>query len=95
MRSAAGVIKDTSVVNWKDTSGTIQVDKNTVRISPRATTQVQNGTGPSVYPISKGIHNIDVSVRYIITQEVRNAEPLDAFINRFFVEHRIPTPSWI
>ena len=38
--SAAGVLKDPSVVNWKDTGGTIPVDTNTFGIPPITTTQV-------------------------------------------------------
>ena len=74
-RSAAGVLKYPTVVNWKDTGGTIMVDINTVGIPPINTTQVRTGTGPSVPPISTGIQNIEGPRRSIIPQEVRNAEP--------------------
>ena len=50
-RRTAGVLKDPPVKNWKDRSGTIPVDKNTVEISPRTTTKVLTGTGPSASPI--------------------------------------------
>ena len=46
-RSAVGVLKDPPVINWKYTSGTTPVDRNTVGIPPRTTNQVRNGTGPS------------------------------------------------
>ena len=38
--NTAGVLKDPSVVNWKDTGGTIPVDTNTFGIPPITTTQV-------------------------------------------------------
>ena len=44
-RSAAGVLKDTPVVNWKKNNGTIPRDRNTVGMTPRANTQVSTGTG--------------------------------------------------
>ena len=78
MRSDAGVLKDLPAVNWKDTDGTIPVDRNTVGIPPRTTTQVRTGTGPSVPPISIGSQNIEDTRQSIIPQEVRNAKPLDA-----------------
>ena len=49
-RRAAGVLKDPLVVNWRDTGGTISVDRNTVGIPFRTTTRVWNGAGPSVPP---------------------------------------------
>ena len=52
--SAAGVIKIPLVVNRKYTGGMIKVDRNTVRIPPRTTTQVRTGTGPYVPPIIIG-----------------------------------------
>ena len=55
MRSAAGVLKDPSVVNWRDTVGTITFDRNKVGIFPRTITQVWTGTGTYVPPISIGI----------------------------------------
>ena len=58
-RSTAGVLKDHPVINWKDTSSPISVDKNTVGIPPRTTTQVLTGTGPSASLISIGIQNIE------------------------------------
>ena len=93
-RSAAGVLKDPPVVNWKDTGGTIPVDINTSGIPPRTTTQVRTGAGPSVPPISIGSQKIEGSRRSIILQEVRNANPLNASINTFPVEHRDPTLGW-
>ena len=80
--SAAGVLKDPPVENWKDTGKKIPVDRNTFGIPPRKTTQVWTGTGPSVPPISIGSYKIEVPRRSIIPHEVRNAEPLDAYINR-------------
>ena len=81
-RSAAGVLKDPQVVNWKDTGGTIPVDRSTVRIPPRNTTQVWTGTGTSVSPIIIGLQNIEGPMRPIIPQEVRNFDPIDASINK-------------
>ena len=79
--STVGVLKDPPVVNWKDTSGTTPVDRNTVGIPPITTTQVLTGTGPSATPISIGSQKIEVPRRSIILQEVRNAKPLKASIN--------------
>ena len=56
-RNTAGVCKDPLVINWKDASGLIPVDKNTVVIPPRTTTQVLTITGPSSPPISIGSQN--------------------------------------
>ena len=93
-RSAAGVLKYPPVVNWKDTGGTIPVDINTSGIPPRTTTQVRTGAGPSVPPIIIGSQKIEGSRRSIILQEFRNANPLNASINTFPVEHRDPTLGW-
>ena len=93
-RSTAGVLKDPPVINWKDASGSILVDKNTVVIPPRTTTQVLTVTGPSVTPISIGSQKIQGPRRSIILQEARNAESLDAFNNRFPDEHRDPMLGW-
>ena len=57
-RSTSGVLEYTLVINWKNESGLIPVDKNTVVISPRTTNQVLTGTGPSDPQISIGDHNI-------------------------------------
>ena len=92
-RSAAGVLIDHLVVNWKDTGETIPVDINTVKIPPITTTQVLTGTGPSAPPIIIGIQNIKSPRRPIIPQEFRNAEPLDASITIIPAEHRYPTPN--
>ena len=94
MRSDVGVLKDPPVVNWKDGSGPIPRDRNNVVIPPRTTKPVWNGTGTSVPPISRGIQNIEGPRRPIITQEVRNAEPLNASINIIPSKHRDLTPSW-
>ena len=56
--SSAVALKDFLVVNWKDMGGTILVDRNTVRIPPRTTTQVLTGTGPSVPPVIIGSQKI-------------------------------------
>ena len=45
-------------------------------------------------PISIGSQNIEGPTRSIILQEVRNTEPLDAFINRSPDKHRNITPTW-
>ena len=50
-RSNAGVLKDPLVKTWKDASGKIPVDKNTVLIRPVTNTQVLTGNGPSVPPV--------------------------------------------
>ena len=94
MCSAVVVLKYHSVVNWKDTGGTIPVDRNTIRIPPRTTTQVCTSTGLSVPPISIGIQKIEGPRRSVIPQEVSNSEPLDSSINIIPEEHRDPTPSW-
>ena len=94
MCSAAGVIKDPPVVNWKDTGGTIPVDINTVVILPITTTQVRTGTGTFVPQISIGSQKIKVQSRSIIPQEVRNYEPLDSPINIIPAEHSDPMPTW-
>ena len=93
--SAAGVLKDPPVVNWKDTGKLNPVDRNTTRIPPRTTTQVHTGTGPSVPSTSIGSQEIEGPRRPIIFQEVRNAEPIDASINRITAKHRDPASSWI
>ena len=49
-RSTAGVLKDPPVINWKDASGQIPVDKKSVGITPRTTTQVLTGNGPCAPP---------------------------------------------
>ena len=92
--SAVGVLKDPPVLNWKETGGNIPRDRNTVRIPPRATTQVWTGIGPSAPPIRIGSQKIEVPRRTIITQEARNSEPLDASINIIPAKHRDPKPSW-
>ena len=81
-RSAAGVLKDPLVLNWKDASGPIPQDRNTVVMTPRATAPFRAGTGPSVPSISIGSQNIEVPRQPIIPWEVRNAEPLNTSINR-------------
>ena len=93
-RSAAGVLKVPLVVNWKDASGTIPQNINTVRMPPRTTTPVWNSTGPSVPPINIGIQKIKGPRRPIIPQEIRNPEPLTDSINRINDKHRYPDPSW-
>ena len=65
-RSAEGVLKYPLAVNWKETGGTITVDRNTARIPPRTTTQVWTGTGPSVPPISIWRQKIEGPRRSII-----------------------------
>ena len=93
-RSAAGVLKYPTVVNWKDTGGMIPFDRNTIRIPPRTTTQVWTGTEPSGLPIIIESQNIEGPRRFIIHQEVRKSEPLDASINIVPTKHRYPMPSW-
>ena len=68
MRSAAGVIKNTLVVSWKDTGRTIPVDRKTIGIPPRTTAQVRTGAGTSVPPISIGRQKIEGPRRTIIPQ---------------------------
>ena len=68
-RSAAGVLKDPPVVNWKDMSVPILWDRNTVGIPPRTSTLVWTGTVTSVPPISIGSQNIEGPRRPIIPQE--------------------------
>ena len=82
------------MVNCKDTGVTISFDRNTVVIPLRTTTQVHTGTGTSVPPISIGLQKIEIPRRPIISQEVRNAEPLDASINIITSKQRDLTPSW-
>ena len=54
MRSAAGVLNDLQVVDWKDTGRMIPVDRNTVKVPPINTTQVRTGTGLSLSQITIG-----------------------------------------
>ena len=93
-RSAAGVLKDPPVINWKDMSGPITVDKNTFGIPPIPTTQFLTGTGSSASPISIGIQNIEGPSRSIIPQEARNSELFDVSIHRYPAKHMDPTPGW-
>ena len=93
-RSTAGVLTDPLVINWKDASGPIPIDKNTFGIPPKTTTQFLIGTGPSAPPISIGIQKIEGPRWSIIPQNARNVDPLDAYINRFPYKHRDPTPIW-
>ena len=93
-RSTAGVTKDPPLVKWRYTGRTIPVDRNTVVITPRTTTKVWTGTGPSVPPIIILNQKIEGPRQSIIPQEVRNAEPLDASIHIFPAKHRDPTPGW-
>ena len=93
-RSTSGVLKDPPVVNWKDTGRTVPVDRNTVGIPLRTTTQVRTGAGPSVPPISIESQKIEDPRRSIIPQEGRNSKPLEASINIIPADHRDPTPSW-
>ena len=60
----------------------------------RTTTQVWTGTGPSAPPISIGRQKIEGPRWSIIPQEVSNAKPRDASINRNLAQYRDPTPSW-
>ena len=92
--STAGVLKYPPVLNWKDMSGPIPVDRNNFGIPLITTTQVLNGTGPSAFPISIGSQKIEGPRRSIPPQEARNPEPLDASINQFPVKHRDPMPGW-
>ena len=93
-RSTTGVIKDPPVVNCKEASRPILVDKNTVEIPPRTTTQVLTVIGPSAPPIGIGSYDIEGRRQSITLNEGRNAEPLDASINIFPDKHRYPTPGW-
>ena len=79
--STAVVPNDPLVINWKDAGESITVDKNTVGIPPRKTTQFLTGTGTSVPPISIWSQKIEGPRRSIIMQEARNSDPLDASIN--------------
>ena len=91
---AVGVLKDPPVVNWKETSGPITRDRNTVGMPPRATNPVWTGTVPSVPPISLERQNIESPRRTIIPQEVSNAKPLDDSVHIIPYKHRYPPPSW-
>ena len=93
-RSAAHVFKDPPAIIWKDMGGTIPQVRKNVGIPPRATAPVRIGTGPSDPPISIRSQDIKGPRRYIITQEVRNSEPLDASINIISSKHRYLTPIW-
>ena len=63
-------------------------------ITSRTTTQVLTGTGPSASPISMGSQKIEDPRRSIVPHKARSAEPLDASINQFPDENRVPTPGW-
>ena len=82
------------MVNWKDAIEKIPADRNTVGMPLRTTTQVWTGTGPSAPPISIGRQKIEGPRWSIIPQEVSNAKPRDASINRNLAQYRDPTPSW-
>ena len=69
-------------------------DRNTVGIPPRATTPVQTGTGPSAPLISIWSQKMQGLRRPIITQEVRNDDPLVASIIIITSKHRDPMPIW-
>ena len=77
-RRAAIVLKDPPVLYWKDTGGTIPVDRNTVGIPPRTTTQFWTGNGSSVPPNSIENQKIEGPRQSIIPKEVMKAKPLDA-----------------
>ena len=93
-RSAARIFKDPPVVNWKDTGGMNPRDRNTVGVPPRATTPVRIGTGPLISPTRMGSQDNGSPRRYVVTQKVRNAEPLDASINGISYKHSDPAPTW-
>ena len=93
-RSAARILKDPPVVNWKDAGSTTPQYINTVGMPSRATTPVRIGTGPSVPPISIRIQDIEGPRRSVIPQEVSNVDPPDASINRISSKNRDPTPTW-
>ena len=57
-RSGAHVFPYPTVVNWKNTDGTIPRDRNTSGIPPRFNTPVQVGAGPSVSPTRMGSQEI-------------------------------------
>ena len=65
-RSAVGDLKDPPVVNCKDGSGMIVLDRNTVKIPPRDTTLFWTGTRPADPLISIGIQKIEGPRRPII-----------------------------
>ena len=94
VRITLRVLKYPLVVNWKDAGGKITQDRNTVGMPPSATTPVRIGTRPSVPPIIIRGQEIEIPRRSIIPQKVRNADPLDASINRIYSKHRDPTPDW-
>ena len=92
--STTGVLKDPPVINWKDASGLIPVNKKVVVIPLRTNTQVLTGIGTSAPPIIIGSQMIEGPRRSIIPQEARNSEILYSSINRFPDEHRDSTPGW-
>ena len=92
--STVGVLKNHLVINWKDASGPIQVDRNTVVIPPKATTKILTDTGPSSPLISKGSQKIEGPRRLIIRKKARSTEPLDASIDQFLAKSSDPAPCW-
>ena len=73
MRSAARVVKDPLVVNWKYADGTILQDINTVGNPSRTSTLVQILYGPLVSPTRMRIQDIGSPRGSIDPQELRNA----------------------
>ena len=92
--SAAHVLEDPPVVNWKVTSRLITIYMTTVRVSPRATTKVLTVTGTSAPPTRIRTQEIVSPRGYIVTKKVRNAYPFKTSNNRFSPEHRNPTPMF-
>ena len=85
VRSGALVLRDTKVVNWKDTDRKIPRYGNTSGSPPRLTTPVRICGGTYVSPTKMGSQEIGSPSRTIGNEEVRNAQPLHTSINGIFL----------
>ena len=72
--------------------GSTPQDVNTSVATSRLTLHCPNLIGTSNFPTRTGTQDIVSPRRYIIPQETRNADPLDAPINQFSVVHGHTTP---
>ena len=93
-RSGARVFQYHTVVNWKDTDGTIPPDGNTVGMVGRLTTPIRIGAGAFISPTRMGSQGIFIPSGSIGLQEVRNAQPLDTSIHGISSKHRYPAPTF-
>ena len=91
--SGARLFRDHTVINWKETDGTIPWYGNTYGRPPRLTTPIRIGGGASVSPTRTDIQEIGSPIGNIGPEEVRNAQPLHTSIYGIPSEHRNPAPT--